>query len=527
MNSNILESLLETKQYGEKMLCILDAGEDSAEEFGKKAEVMVQVIEAVKAIVPAAIYKEYSEFFQSFSVFCKQCKNPDFLMENVDTMASSLALFVECMGDMQDNVRKRVKKCPCCRNEVVYNPISSYYSATRKNLGIISNAKYETINRDEYTCPVCGASDRDRLMISFLQKEGLREAAEGTRLLQFAPAEAVSRWILMNCPQVDYETTDLYMENVSFQSDIMNMYMVPDETYDVIICSHVLEYVQDDRKALSEMKRILKPDGKILFLVPIDVNSSGIAAERGGGVGRGELEAFWQGDHCRRDGKDGLLRRLEEQFYVHSLGKDYFGDEVFVQGGLIDTSTLYILTGRQEISLNLAEKAVIDEKLCTQGPLVSVIMSCYNHGMFVADAIESVINQSYKNIEFLVADDGSNDASVSVMKKYSSHFAKEFYFEDNAGGRFQLLKQCAKGKYIALINSDDIWTKDKLAMQVEYMEKHDECGACFTWCKYTNEELEDLEDNFFIKSNRSSSEWMRYFWESGNALCNSSSLIRR
>lgn len=173
------------------------------------------------------------------------------------------------------------------------------------------------------------------------------------------------------------------------------------------------------------------------------------------------------------------------------------------------------------------EELKIDEKLCREGPLVSVIMSCYNHEMFVADAIESVLNQSYKNIEFLVADDGSKDNSALIMQKYSGCFAKEFYFEDNIGSRFQFLKQQAKGKYIALMNSDDVWEKDKLALQVTYMEEHEECGACFTWCRYTDENLREFDNNVFIQKNRKSSEWMRFFWQKGNCLCNPSSLIRR
>lgn len=128
--------------------------------------------------------------------------------------------------------------------------------------------KSETLNKDEYLCPACGASDRDRLIVSFLKKEGLQQAAEGTKFLHFAPSAAISKWIMRKkCPQIDYETTDLFMDQVTFKSDIMDMDMVPDETYDVMVCSHVLEHVKDDIKALSEMKRVLKKDRKIIFLV--------------------------------------------------------------------------------------------------------------------------------------------------------------------------------------------------------------------------------------------------------------------
>ena len=168
-----------------------------------------------------------------------------------------------------------------------------------------------------------------------------------------------------------------------------------------------------------------------------------------------------------------------------------------------------------------------DEDLCQNGPLVSVVMSAYNHGEFVAEAIESVINQTYKNIEFIVADDFSTDNTAEIMKRYSKHFAKAFYYDYNAGGRFTTLIAQTTGKYVATMNSDDIWDLQKIEMQVAYMEEHPECGACFTWCDYVTEELDILPDKIFYQKNRSSVEWMKYFWNNGNALCTPSALLKR
>lgn len=154
-------------------------------------------------------------------------------------------------------------------------------------------------------------------------------------------------------------------------------------------------------------------------------------------------------------------------------------------------------------------------------------MSCYNHEPFVAAAIESVIGQTYQNIEFIVADDASTDRTPEIMKRYASHYAKAIYFEENYGGRSEYLQQFATGRYIALMHSDDVWDRNKLAMQVAYMEQHDECGACLTWCMYTDENLEETDETIFLRKNRSSAAWMNYFWNHGNALCNPSSLIRR
>lgn len=525
MNRKSIETLNSIKQCGVNMLKVLVSGQVSSSIYSQKAFSMVNLINSIPTLIPASIYQKYSDFFSSFSIFCSQCGNSDFLTNNVDTMASSLQLFVECMDDMIQCIVKKLRKCPCCRSEVIYMPISNYYSDMQKKFGINDVIKSETLNEEEYTCPVCGASDRDRLIISFLKKERLQEATIGTKLLQIAPAKVITNWITSNCPQITYETTDLFMDNVSYHSDIQNMDMVPNEAYDIIICSHVLEHVQDDRKALSELKRILKPDGKIIFLVPINLNSSYID-EAWGLSGEENWRRFGQGDHCRLYDKKGLIQRLKEHFCVHCLDKSYFGDEIFFHCGLTDTSTLYVLTKSPDVSLYLAQEFAIDENLCQNGPLVSVILPCYNHEQFVAEAIESVLNQSYQNIELLVMDDASTDNTAEVMKKYSSYFAKEIYFKENTGARIEYLYSYAKGKYIALMHSDDIWDKNKLAIQVAYMEEHEECGACLTWCLYTNENLEELNEHIFFQPNRSSYEWMRHFWSYGNAVCNPSSLIR-
>lgn len=504
-------------------------GEDGNTDAGKAALNAVSLavtLDAVECMVPVPVYEKYSDFFAAFSVFCKQCGDAGFLMGNRRELISSLELFIECIDDLGKYFASKSRKCPCCGNTVIYHPLPDYYGEMSVRYGVTRQAQNETLNAEEYFCPNCGASDRDRLIVSFLEKEGLQEAAEGAKLLQIAPASAISRWLIKKCPHIQYDTTDLYMKQVTFQSDVMDMYMVPDETYDVVICSHVLEHVRDDRKALSELKRILKPEGKVIFLVPVDLSADCIDEE----WGLSEAEnwrRFGQGDHCRCYGKSGLVQRLEEQFYVHSLGKEYFGEEVFAQCSLTDTSTLYLLTKSREVSLSMAEEAVIDQRLCREGPLVSVVLSCYNHGAFVADAIESVIGQSYKNIEFLVADDGSSDDSVSVMKRYSEYYAEEHYFADNFGERFSFLWERAHGKYIAIVNSDDVWEKDKLYFQVKYLEEHEECGACFTWTKCVDENLVELQDDTFRQANRSNSEWMRFFWQHGNVLCHPSSLMRK
>ncbi len=523
----VAEILVQIAQKAGALLKTLS--EDQNADVEREALVAVSLgvmLDAVEYMIPASVYEKYSEFFAAFCVRCKQCGDEAFLSENKREFISSLKLFIECMKELVHGYTSQIRKCPYCGKRVIYQPLLNCYKVMAARYRSAAQGKGGIRNEEEYSCPNCGAGDSDKLIVSFLAKEGLQEAAEGLKLLHIAPASAVSGWINRKCPHIQYDTMDPYTEQETFHFDIMDMHMISDETYDVIICSHVPEDVRDDRKALGEWKRVLKPEGKVILFVPTDINTTCIDEKRGTS-GAENLRASVQADYCRSYGKNGLAERLEEHFYVHSLGKEYFGEELLAQCGLTDTSTLYVLAKSREVSLSMAEEIVIDERLCKEGPLVSVVMSCYNHGAFVADAIESVIGQSYKNIEFLVADDGSSDDSAGIMQRYSEHFAEEHYFTDNFGERFSFLWERSHGKYIAIINSDDVWEKDKLYFQVKYMEEHQDCGACFTWTKYADENLAEFEDDTFRQRNRSGSEWMRFFWQNGNTLCHPSSLMRR
>lgn len=483
-----------------------------------------KLIDKMKEIIAPSIYSQYEEFFNKFSDFCVQCDDEKYLSENREMLESSIQLFAECLDEIA-NTYSKPRICSCCGQEVFYLPIDNYYAEMAKNYGTPKSVA-ETLSSNEYFCPSCKSSDRDRMIIEFLKKIGLKEAQEDLKVLQIAPAVTIEGWIESYAPQVDYESTDLFMEGVSFKSDIQNMDNVKDETYDVIICSHVLEHVQDDKKAFLEMKRVLKADGIVVFLVPIDL-SSNVIDEEWGLSEEENWKRFGQGDHCRKYGKSALINRIKDcGLYINSLGIDYFGQETFEKLGLTATSVLYALTKDEAVKLDKHYEMTVSKDIIDKGPLVSVIMSCYNHGAYVAETIESVINQSYKNIEFIVADDASTDNSVEVMKKYSQYFTKETYYSNNQGGRLlELLSDC-KGKYIALINSDDVWEKDKIALQVEYLEKHLDTGAVFTWATYTDENLNSLSTTDFLIKNHTKYEWMKRFWCEGNALCYPSIVIR-
>src|SRR5690606_14961295 len=118
--------------------------------------------------------------------------------------------------------------------------------------------------------------------------------------------------------------------------------------------------------------------------------------------------------------------------------------------------------------------------------LVSVIIPSYNHEKFVCDSIQSVINQSYQNIELIVIDDGSTDSSVEKIKKLIPRCAKrftwfEFMHRPNKGLSATLNEalEWAQGEYFSSLASDDIILEDKIKIQSEFLKHNKNCIAVF------------------------------------------------
>ena len=124
--------------------------------------------------------------------------------------------------------------------------------------------------------------------------------------------------------------------------------------------------------------------------------------------------------------------------------------------------------------------------------LVSIIMPSYNTANYIAESIQSVLAQSYKDWELIIVDDCSTDNTDEVVKPYLlDERIKYLKNEKNSGAavsRNKALRE-AKGKWIAFLDSDDLWMQDKLKKQISFMEKNDYHFS------YTNYAEIDTEDN--------------------------------
>ena len=121
-------------------------------------------------------------------------------------------------------------------------------------------------------------------------------------------------------------------------------------------------------------------------------------------------------------------------------------------------------------------------------PKVSVIIPAYNASKFIREAINSVLNQTYKDYEIIVVDgrDGSTDNTREIVAEYGD--AVRYFRQENrdlSDARNKGILN-SRGKYIAFLDSDDLWFENKLALQVEFLDSHRDVGLVFSdsWFKF-------------------------------------------
>lgn len=114
--------------------------------------------------------------------------------------------------------------------------------------------------------------------------------------------------------------------------------------------------------------------------------------------------------------------------------------------------------------------------------IVSVILPTYNRANYIKDAIESVLNQTYKSIELLIIDDGSIDNTEEVISPFLKDKRIRYVKQENSGAAAARNKglELSKGKYVAFIDSDDIWEKDKLEIQLAVMNSIPDAAIVFS-----------------------------------------------
>lgn len=113
-------------------------------------------------------------------------------------------------------------------------------------------------------------------------------------------------------------------------------------------------------------------------------------------------------------------------------------------------------------------------------PLVSVIVPAFNCEKYISEALDSIIRQDYPAMEILVVDDGSTDSTPEILQSYADTVTILQQINSGSAVARNRGMQTANGKYVAFLDSDDIWLEGKLRSQVDFLEENSEYGAVFT-----------------------------------------------
>lgn len=134
--------------------------------------------------------------------------------------------------------------------------------------------------------------------------------------------------------------------------------------------------------------------------------------------------------------------------------------------------------------------------------MVSIIMPSWNTDKYIAESIQCVMDQTYKNWELLIVDDCSTDKTDDVVKPFlADKRIKYFKNEKNMGAalsRNRAMRE-AQGEWIAFLDSDDLWTSDKLMMQLKFMKKH---GLSFSYHEYEKIDEDDRPLSIYVSGPR-------------------------
>jgi SAM-dependent methyltransferase len=244
--------------------------------------------------------------------------------------------------------------CPVCARRVAFfSPIDSELLNNLRTHGWkYQGSEAETCNHRNYSCPHCGATDRDRLYALYLTDYlPAISSCSALKLVDFAPSPPLSdfiRKLQLRLPyRLSYVTADLFRPDVDDKVDITDMKIYKAGSFDFFICSHILEHVEDDKKALAELYRILKQGGKGILVVPIILTINEIDEDPSVTDPSERWRRFGQFDHVRLYSKPGFLSRVEQAgFITHHLDSEYFGKETFTEHGITEQSVLYIVEKR-------------------------------------------------------------------------------------------------------------------------------------------------------------------------------------
>lgn len=187
--------------------------------------------------------------------------------------------------------------CPCCEGSF------KEFISVKPGMFVLPNEQ----------CPRCDSWRRHRVLWLYL-KNHTDFFRKPLKVLHFAPEYCLQKKFKKQA-NLDYLSADLYSSLAMTKIDITDI-PYPDDSFDAILCSHVLEHIPDDRKAMKELLRVLKPNGWAILQVPIDRKRDKTFEDPTVTSPEERERLFWQHDHVRLYGRDYPDRLRDVGFVV-------------------------------------------------------------------------------------------------------------------------------------------------------------------------------------------------------------------
>lgn len=208
--------------------------------------------------------------------------------------------------------------------EPVLRSSYSIFKKGKNHLCVICNfesSSFELLQNNDLLCPKCGSLARDRRLWQILSEKFIKS---NISVLDFSPSRTLYRnWKKeVDLKYISSDLSDNFIADVAY--DITNIPQEKDQ-FDLIVCYHILEHVIDDAKAMSELHRVLKPNGTIILQTPF--KEGAIYEDYSITSEADRLVHFGQIDHVRYYNVDGLKKRLENaglKVQVHQYEKDSY-----------------------------------------------------------------------------------------------------------------------------------------------------------------------------------------------------------
>lgn len=199
-----------------------------------------------------------------------------------------------------------------------------------------------------HSCPYCLSDNRERTLYFFIQQR--REFLTSKAILHFAPERNVYA-LISSADYKEYICADLNPENYYYppkqikKIDITNI-DYPDESFDIVVCNHVLEHIPDDKRAMREICRVLKQSGVAILLVPIGGKLTNTYEDPSKVTEEERSVAFGQLDHVRIYAENDYIERLQLAGFEVEASKVGMSAEEIIRYGINCKEKLYLCMKR-------------------------------------------------------------------------------------------------------------------------------------------------------------------------------------